>query len=199
MTSLSWSGSSRNCGMVGWVAVMPSARRRRRVSSGNCWMQRAERRGDLQRTVAHRVDRMALRAVQAHEGQAALRGRRLLREGRCGRSCRHCGQQDRGPRHPLDGHTGHGSAPSQRQFQHCNPPRRFSGHDPRHTSALQPVALRSGRADPHRALGWRGVPSIAPCRATCRRVRAGRSSARRDDARHHRRRFSSSVSIVVSR
>src|SRR5215467_7865890 len=49
-------------------------------------MQRAERGWDYERTVADLVDGMALRAMDAHEGQAALRRRRL---GENGTAC-HC-------------------------------------------------------------------------------------------------------------
>lgn len=44
-------------------------------------MQRAERRRDSKRALAHLVDRMTLRAVNAHKCEAALRRRSLLREG----------------------------------------------------------------------------------------------------------------------
>ena len=80
MTSETWSASSLNCGIVGWLATIPSDRGRRRLSTGylRCKVRNGGR--DRQRALADLVDGVAFRAMDANEGQAALRRRRLLRK-----------------------------------------------------------------------------------------------------------------------
>ena len=86
MTSAIWSGSSRNCGIVGWPAMIPSASGRCRFFNRILQMQRAERRRNRERALADLVDGVALRAINAHKDQASLRCRCLLCESRLARA-----------------------------------------------------------------------------------------------------------------
>ena len=88
MTSAIWSGSSRNCGIVGWPAMIPSASGRCRNFSIGYFRCNARNAGAIASALSLTlVDGVALRRNKcAQRVQASLRCRRLLCESRLARA-----------------------------------------------------------------------------------------------------------------